>query len=372
MAQQFWLTSNSVSLSGVDIARLDEEQARTQLARLRWGAGTQTCPACGAIDRHYDIRSRRQWRCKACNHTFSVTSGTPFADFKIGHVRLLLAIFSFVVNQKGIAALALKRLIGGQYRTSYTLLQKIREAVMLTVSPDQLKGVIEVDGGHFAGKKRKGRTFKDEVDPAEKVIPIKYRKKGRKQGRKAQHRDKIAPYEFPHHPNRRIVLVMREVYPRGTGKGAVRTRVAVIRSENTADIEALVKRYVAKQSTVRSDELSAYGNLKLLGYFHETVNHSVEFSTDGGVNQNQAESFFSRMRRAFIGVYHKITPRYMLDYAYEMAWREDLRRTDTLGQMRDIFRRVCASGRSTDWTNYGRKGHKRQVELLFDAGVQPV
>jgi transposase-like protein len=364
MAQHFWLRANSVSLSGVDIARLDEEQARAQLARLRWGDGAQACPACGVIDSHYDIRSRSQWRCKACNHTFSVTSGTPFADCKIGHVRLLLAIFSFVVNQKGIAALALKRLIGGQYRTSYTLLQKIREAVMLTVSASQLEGVIEVDGGHFAGKKRKGRKMKLVVEPAARTIPKKHLK--------AQHRDKIAPSEFPHHPNRRIVLVLREVYPPGTGKGkgAVRTRVAVIRSENTADVEALVKKYVAKQSTVRSDELPAYGNLKLLGYFHETVNHSVEFSTDGGVNQNQAESFFSRMRRAFIGVYHKITPRYMVDYAHEMAWREDARRTDTLGQMRDLMKRVCSSGRSTDWINYGRKGHKRPVELLFDARAQ--
>jgi hypothetical protein len=29
-----------------------------------------------------------------------------------------------------------------------------------------------------------------------------------------------------------------------------------------------------------SDELPAYGNLKTMGYIHEVVNHSLEFSTD--------------------------------------------------------------------------------------------
>lgn len=34
------------------------------------------CPHCQTQDNHYFIRGRRQWRCKCCNHTFSVTSGT--------------------------------------------------------------------------------------------------------------------------------------------------------------------------------------------------------------------------------------------------------------------------------------------------------
>ena len=309
MSQHFWLKSSSVSLSGMEIAQLSDEQARYYLARMRWGDQGQVCPACAALDQHYDIKTRKQWGCKHCGRRFSVTTGTPFADFKIGYARLLMAIFAFVVNQKGVAALALRRIIGGQYRTSYTLLHKIREALMLTASAEPMSGVVEVDGGHFAGKRRKGRKLKEDRGPAE--LPKKYRK--------PQQRDKVSNAAFPHHPNRRIVLVLREMCQDGEGVGAARTKVAIIRSENTADIEALVKLHVAKLTTIRSDELTAYGNLKLLGYAHQTVNHSVEFSTDDGVNQNQAESFFSRMRRAFIGVYHKITPSYMLDYACEMA-----------------------------------------------------
>lgn len=381
MAAHFWLKSESVPLTLEALARLSDEEARLRLAEMRWGSRSQqVCPACGVLDAHYAVRTRRQWRCKHCTSTFSVTTGTPFADRKIGYRKLLLAIFAFVINHKGLAALALRRIIGGQYRTAFTLLHKLREAVMMTTQPDKLSGMVEIDGGHFSGRKRKGRTQKKPSKSNKNTVPAKY----------AQHRAKTTPAEFPHHPNRRIVVVIREVIDKATGgvdsilnpnaraksksgnitHGATRTVVAVCRSENGADIEALVRKHVQKGSLIRSDELPAYGNLKLMGYDHEAVNHSTEFSTDSGINQNQAESFFSRMRRATIGIYHRITPRYMLDYASEIAWREDVRRDDTNQQMRDLFSRVCTAGVSMDWINYCR-GNKRQTELLFQAGPSP-
>lgn len=47
---------------------------------------------------------------------------------------------------------------------------------------------------------------------------------------------------------------------------------------------------------------------------------------DKGVCTNQAESYFSRLRRAEIGTHHHISGRYLHSYANEMAWREDNRR----------------------------------------------
>lgn len=365
----FWLKREAVPLTLDAVAALSDEAARLFLAELRWGSREQqVCPDCGAVDRHHAIRTRQQWRCKHCFRTFSVTSGTPFADHKIGYRKLLLAIFAFVIHQKGLAALALRRIIGGQYRTAFTLLHKIREAVMITVANETLNGVIEIDGGHFSGKKRKGRKKKRRAMPEDKTeVPNKYR----------EHRSKVPASRFPLHPNRRIVMVLREISPDKTGQfnihngkevgqGAARTVVAVCRSENTTDAEALVRQWVGRQSTIRTDELPAYGNLKLMGYVHEMVNHSEEFSTDDGVNQNQAESFFSRMRRACIGVYHRITPRYMLDYATEVAWREDVRRRDTRSQLAALLGRVFGAGPSTDWMNYCR-GNRRKGELLYQA-----
>lgn len=358
MATHFWLSAESVPLTLEQIAGLTDEQARLFLAELRWGSREQqVCPDCGAIDHHYNIRTRKQWRCKHCFRTFSVTSGTPFADQKVGYRKLAMAIFAFVIGHKGLAALALRRIIGGQYRTSFTLLHKVREAVMATVRTDKLSGVIEVDGGHFSGRPRKGRKLKKSTPTDKKEVPAKY----------SQHRTKTKASSFPHHPNRRIVMVIRESLCI-KGQGAGRTVVAICRSENGADIEALMRQWVEKQSTIRSDELPGYRKLKLMGYIHEVVNHSEEFSSKDGFNQNQAESFFSRMRRACIGVYHRITPKYMLDYATEMAWREEVRRLNTKQQMAALMGRVLSAGVSTDWFNYGR-GNKRAGEILFQAPV---
>ena len=55
------------------------------------------------------------------------------------------------------------------------------------------------------------------------------------------------------------------------------------------------------------------------------INHSVAFSDDG-VCTNQAESFFSRLRRSELGVHHHFSAQYLHQYANEMAWREDHRR----------------------------------------------
>lgn len=206
----FWLTRDAVPLSLEQVATMDDKKARYFLAEMRWGSREQqVCPDCGAIDRHYDIRTRNQWRCKHCFATFSVTSGTPFADQKIGYRKLAMAIFSFIINQKGLAALTLRRIIGGQYRTSFTLLHKIREAVMLTVGSEKMNGVIEIDGGHFSGKKRKGRKKRKPTKEDKNTVPAKY----------SQHREKMKSSAFPFHPNRRIVMVLREMFEE-KGKGA--------------------------------------------------------------------------------------------------------------------------------------------------------
>ncbi len=56
----------------------------------------------------------------------------------------------------------------------------------------------------------------------------------------------------------------------------------------------------------------------------------------------------------------------MLDYASEMAWREDVRRKNTERQMDMLVKRVFCAGVSADWMNYCR-GNKRKAEIIFQA-----
>jgi hypothetical protein len=54
----------------------------------------------------------------------------------------------------------------------------------------------------------------------------------------------------------------------------------------------------------------------------------------------------------------------MIDYASEMAWREDIRRETTNEQFTGVMWRIFDAGLSTDWTNYCR-GNKRRGEILY-------
>src|SRR5260370_21182484 len=62
-----------------------------------------------------------------------------------------------------------------------------------------------------------------------------------------------------------------------------------------------------------------------LRFLTKRINHSESYS-DGQACTNQAESFFSRIRRAEIGIHHHIAGPYLAAYASEMAWRENNRR----------------------------------------------
>ena len=56
-------------------------------------------------------------------------------------------------------------------------------------------------------------------------------------------------------------------------------------------------------------------------YNVKRINHSVVFSLDGACT-NQAENYFSRLRRAELGQHHHVSGKYLAAYACEMAWRE--------------------------------------------------
>ena len=51
------------------------------------------------------------------------------------------------------------------------------------------------------------------------------------------------------------------------------------------------------------------------------INHSVAFKDEDACT-NQAESYFSRLRRMEIGTHHHVSGKYLQAYANEAAWRE--------------------------------------------------
>ncbi len=87
------------------------------------------------------------------------------------------------------------------------------------------------------------------------------------------------------------------------------------------------------QATVYTDEAGAY---ETLPFDHETVKHSVGEYVRGKAHTNGVESFWSMLKRGYIGTYHHMSPQHLQRYVDEFSGRHNVRELNTLQQMGEI------------------------------------
>lgn len=317
MAQHYLLSAKARTMSLKSVFQMGEDKAYELFRTLRWPEteGEAVCPRCGCCDA-YDIPTRRKFQCKACGHQFSVTSGTLFASRKLSFTDLLAAIVIFVNGAKGVSALQMSRDLDCQYKTAYVLAQKLREAMIAEQANATLGGIVEIDGAYFGG-----------------YVKPENRKEDRRDRRLLANRS----------GKRQCIVIMRE-------RGG-RSLPFIVASEG--DAVSYVRDHVGTLTTIYADEGSGWDDLHA-GWHTERVNHSVAFM-DEGVCTNQAESYFSRLRRAEIGTHHHIAGPYLNAYAGEMAWREDHRRVDNGTQAMTVAAAAMASRVSRQWAGYWQR-----------------
>ena len=259
----------------------DEAHARFVAIRFADNGGAAFCPRCECTA-VYTYAARRIWKCKICGHQFSVTSGTIFASRKLPIRNYLAAIALFVNAAKGISALQLGRDLDVQYKTAFVLAHKIREAIGDRQMRNVLSGEVEIDGAYF----------RSHVRPSN---------------------DKAAPK-----PKRQVrqqsVVIARQRHGNS---------VPFVVPSEAAALQA-IREHVQLGSVMHADEAPGWDRLHA-HYDMRRINHSIAYSLNGACT-NQAESYFSRLRRAEMGQHHHISGKYLFAYAREMSWREDTRR----------------------------------------------
>ena len=144
MTQHFLLSAAARTLSLKEIYVGREEVAYRRLCLLRWPAtnGKPVCPRC-AWPEAYVLSSRRKYKCKACYHQFSRTSGAILASRKLAFVDLLGAIALLVHAAKGMSALQLSRCIDVSYKAAFVLAHKLREALAIETREIMLDATVE-------------------------------------------------------------------------------------------------------------------------------------------------------------------------------------------------------------------------------------
>ena len=299
------------------ILRMSDDAAYQAFKAIRWddNEGDPYCPKCGCVA-VYSYQARKIFKCKACFHQFSVTSGTIFANRKLAIRDILAAIAIFTNGVKGYSALQLSRDLCVQYKTAFVMAHKLREAIGSKTDYSQLEGEVEVDGAYFGGY----------VKPANELENRRDRRLAENQSGKRQ-----------------VVVIMREREGRALPFVTKRESHGV----------RLVREFVHPDATIHADEAGHWDSLEIT---HKTmrINHQEAYSLDGACT-NQAESFFSRIRRAEQGIHHHIAGKYLDAYAQEMAWRENNRRTSNGAQFMAIVGAALDHPVSRQWKGYWQR-----------------
>jgi transposase-like protein len=308
-------------LSLMVAARMSEEGARQVLMACRWPetGGRPVCPKCG-YDELYTISGRRTFRCKRCRADVSVTSGTIFAGSKISAKDLLLAACVFVGGAKGVSSLQLSRYLGRQYKSSFVLAHKMREAMQ---RPELgLGGTVQVDGCTIGGHRI-----------ADNTINMSGKRRYRKNLK-----------------NRRVVVVARESF--GNTKAFV--------GEKESDALPMIAKTLTSGCVVHADGSNAWNGLSNPCAVAR-VHHCDAYSQDG-VHTNWAESYFAMLRKMHYGTHHQISARHLEAFANELAWRQDNRQITESDKVRRLLTRCLNTPPSESWRGYWQRKGRRSSE----------
>ena len=288
--------------NGLTVAQLfrmfpDDEDAERWLVEQRWPDGV-ACPKCGSDNiQERKTRKPQPYRCRDCRRDFSVKTDSLMHSSPLGCQTWVIAIYMVTTNLKGVSSMKLHRDLGITQKSSWHLLHRIRENFNDQQGP--FFGPVEIDEAYMGGK------------------------------RKNMHAKKRKQLEGRGGAGKTIVAGIKD-------RDSNRVTAKVVPDTKQKTLGRFVEESVAPGAKVYSDDSTAYDNL----FNHESVKHSIGEYVRGMAHTNGIESFWSMLKRAHAGTYHKMSPKHLNRYVQEFAGRHNLRELDTLDQMGTVVRQM--------------------------------
>ena len=273
----------------------DEEHARRWFESILWPDGPY-CPHCGSMDVQCDIKHPTMThRCRDCpnRRMFSLKTGTVMAKSPLSYRKWAMAVYLFATNLKGVSSLKLRRELEISQKSAWFLAHRMRET--WRTFGGKFKGPAEVDETFMGGiRKNMSHRKRKEMKGA-----------GRLKGK----------------------TIVAGAKDRETNQVSAR----VIKSTDANQLHLFIKERVEPTAQVYTDDHKGYLGVKNP---HKTVNHSARQYVKGDVGTQGIESFWSMLKRAHMGIFHKISPKHMDRYIQEFTGRHNVRELDTIDQMR--------------------------------------
>jgi transposase-like protein len=258
-----------------------EDACIAHLARIRWPLGVECIRCHGTHISEFDTKGktgkpRHLYECMDCNYQFSVTTGTIFHDSHVSLTKWFLAIYLICSAKKGISAKQLQRELAVTYKTAWYMAHRIRLAMQEDSEfCPKFVGTVEVDETYIGGKRagRRGRGAANKVP----VVGLKDRTSGH-------------------------------------------IRMQAVDNVKATTLAEFIRTHTAEGSRVYTDAFSAYLWLDASEFVHSKVEHRETY-VDGDVHTNGVENVWSLFKRGIMGIFHKVSAKYLPLYLDEFSFR---------------------------------------------------
>lgn len=263
------------------------EQCRAYLTHLRWSEGF-SCPRCAGTKAWPTRRNRLV--CTACRHQTTVTAGTIFQDSHLPLRSWFRVIWQVTSQKNGASALGVQRVLGfGSYQTAWTLLHKLRRA-MVRPGRDKLAGRVEVDETQVGRPSYKGRGS----------------------------------------PTKTLIVIAAQE----DGNGIGRIRMARIADGSAENLLGFIQEAVVSGSQVHTDGWKPYQGLAALGYEHEVTKLKGQPLSAATEELPRVHRVASLLKRWLLGTHQgAAAPEHLDYYLDEFTFRFNRRTSASRGKL---------------------------------------
>ena len=311
--------------TGISLAELfltfpDDAAAERWFVEKRWPNGI-CCHYCGSNSVQTGAKHQTMpFRCRDCRKRFSVRTGTVLQSSKLGYQTWAVAIYLLATSLKGVSSMKLHRDLNITQKSAWHLAHRLREMWQ------------DRDGGPFAGPVEADETF---IGGKAKNMHRAQRK--RLTGRGGS--DKTA------------VAGVRD-------RATKRVRATVVERVDGPTLKGFVAQHAAEGAIVYTDEATAYAGLAN----RQAVAHGVGEYVNGQAHVNGMESFWSMLKRGYIGTYHRMSPEHLGRYVGEFEGRHNNRDRNTADQMSAMVQ--GAEGKLLRYADLISHGHGRKAVAI--------